>query len=121
MPAVFMIPLTALALNALLHILPWFDPKLRRSSSEEGLMPAILPIVRITCLLLFNTIFFVQIAASLGQEVAGGRIMMTGLLVFFVIVGNYLGNAPELFRASARPGRWKIPRPGGRRIGWAGA
>jgi uncharacterized membrane protein len=109
-PAIFIIPFTALALNALLHILPWFDPKLRRTLSEESLMPAILPIVRIACLLLFDTIFFVQIATSLGRNVAGGQIMMTGLLVFFVILGNYLGNLrPNYFVGIRTP--WSLENP----------
>jgi uncharacterized membrane protein len=91
-PGIFVIPCTALAMTALLHILPWFDPKLRRTASEEGLMPAVLPIVRIACLFLLDTIFFLQVATSLGRNVAGGRIMMTCVLVFLVILGNYLGN-----------------------------
>ena len=69
-PGIFIIPLTALGLTALLRILPWFDPKLRQTSSEESLMPAVLPIVRIACLGLLDTIFSVQIATSLGRNVA---------------------------------------------------
>ena len=73
-------------------------------------MPAILPIVRIACLLLFNTIFFVQIATSLGQNVAGGRIMMISLLVFFVVLGNYLGNLrPNYFVGIRTP--WTLENP----------
>jgi uncharacterized membrane protein len=105
-----MIPCTALALNTLLHILPWFDPKLQRTWSEESLMPAILPIVRIACLLLLDTIFFVQIATSLGETVAGGRIIMTCLLVFFVVLGNYLGNLrPNYFVGIRTP--WTLENP----------
>ncbi len=36
-PGILIVPLTALGLTALLHILPWFDPKLRRRSGAEGL------------------------------------------------------------------------------------
>ena len=109
-PGIFIVPLTALGVVVLLRILPWFDPKLRRSSSEGSLMPVVLPIVRIACLLLLDTIFFVQIATSLGRNVAGGRIIMTCLLVFFVILGNYLGNLrPNYFVGIRTP--WTLENP----------
>ncbi|MGH8093320.1 MAG: SdpI family protein [Chthoniobacterales bacterium] len=91
-PGIFLIPLTALGVVVLPRILPWFDPKLRRTSSELSLISAVLPIVRIACLLLLDAIFFVQVATSLGRNFAGGRIIIGCLLVFFVILGNYLGN-----------------------------
>jgi uncharacterized membrane protein len=109
-PGILMIPLTALGVTALLHILPWFDPKLRRTQGEESLMPAVLPIVRIAVLLLLDTIFFVQIATSLGRSVAGGRIMMTCLLVFLLIMGNYSGNLrPNYFVGIRTP--WTLENP----------
>ncbi len=109
-PGMFVFPLTALALTALLHILPWFDPKLRRRSGGEGLMPTVLPIVRIASLLLLDTIFFVQMATSLGHHIAGGRIMMSCLLVFFVVMGNYLGNLrPNYFVGIRTP--WTLENP----------
>lgn len=109
-PGILILPLTALGLTALLHILPWFDPRLRRTSSDESLMPVVLPIVRIACLFLLDTIFFVQIATSLGRNIAGGRIMMTCLLVFFVVLGNYLGNLrPNYFVGIRTP--WTLENP----------
>lgn len=109
-PGIFLIPLTALGVVVLLRILPWFDPKLGKTPGEESRMSVVLPIVRITCLLLLDTIFFVQIATSLGWNVAGGRIMVTCLLVFFVIVGNYLGNLrPNYFVGIRTP--WTLENP----------
>jgi len=109
-PGIFLIPLTALGMTALLRVLPWFDPKLRRTSGEEGLMPAVLPIVRIALLVLLGAIFFVQIAVSLGRTVPSGRIMMTGLLLFLVIMGNYLGNLrPNYFVGIRTP--WTLENP----------
>ena len=67
-PGIFIIPLTALGVTALLRVLPWFDPRLRRTLGDESLMPAILPIIRLAVLLLLDTIFFVQIAVSLGRN-----------------------------------------------------
>jgi len=109
-PGMFVIPLTALGMIALLHVLPWFDPKLRRTPGEESQMPAILPIVRIACLLLLDIIFFVQIATSLGGDVASGRITMAGLLVFFVIMGNYLGNLRPNYLVGIRT-PWTLENP----------
>ena len=109
-PGIFLIPLTALGMVALLRVLPWFDPKLWRTSGEEGLMPTILPIVRIALLVLLGAIFFVQIAVSLGRTVPSGRIMMTCLLFFLVIMGNYLGNLrPNYFVGIRTP--WTLENP----------
>jgi uncharacterized membrane protein len=109
-PGIFMIPLTALGMTALLHVLPWFDPMLRRAAGEESLMPAVLPIVRIAVLLLLDAIFFVQIATSLGRSVSSGRIIMTCMLVFLVVMGNYLGNLrPNYFLGIRTP--WTLENP----------
>lgn len=72
---IFLLPSLGVGLVLLLRVLLWFDPKLRRNLGETGRMTEILPIIRLTLLGLFNTIFFAQIAASLGKEVASGRII----------------------------------------------
>jgi uncharacterized membrane protein len=109
-PGMLLIPLTGFGMTVLLHILPWFDPKLRRNPSAESLMPAILPIIRIALLGLLDTIFFVQIATSLGWTIAGSRIMMGCLLLFFVVMGNYLGNLrPNYFVGIRTP--WTLENP----------
>jgi uncharacterized membrane protein len=110
MPHLLVLPLTALGMVVLLRILPWFDPKLRRRSNDEGLMPVVLPIVRIATLLLLNTVFFVQIATSLGRKVAAARIMVICLLLFFIVLGNYLGNLrPNYFVGIRTP--WTLEDP----------
>lgn len=109
-PGILIIPLAALGLTALLRILPWFDPKLRRTPGHESLMPVVLPIVRIASLALLDTIFFVQMATSLGHNVPSSRILMTCLLVFFIIMGNYLGNLrPNYFVGIRTP--WTLENP----------
>jgi uncharacterized membrane protein len=109
-PGMLIVPLTALGMTLLLRVLPWLDPKLQPTGGSEGRMPAILPIVRISALVLLDTIFFVQIATSLGKEVAGGRILMTCLLVFFLVLGNYLGNLrPNYFVGIRTP--WTLENP----------
>src|SRR4030095_9258629 len=109
-PGIFLIPLTGLGVTVLLRILPWFDPKLRPTSGEESRMCAILPIVRVATLGLLDTISFAQIAVSLGWNVASGRIMMACLLLFLIVLGNYLGNLrPNYFVGIRTP--WTLEDP----------
>ena len=109
-PGIFIIPLTALGITALLRVLPRFDPRLRRALGDESLMPAVLPIIRLALLLLLDTIFFVQIAASLGRTIPGGRIIVSAVLLFFMVLGNYLGNVrPNYFVGIRTP--WTLENP----------
>jgi uncharacterized membrane protein len=109
MPALFLLPFCMLFVVVLLRVLPQFDPRLRRTPGDSR-MPAILPIIRIAFLTLFNTIFFVQVATSLGKTLAAGRIMITCLLLFFLILGNYLGNVrPNYFVGIRTP--WTLEDP----------
>ena len=109
-PGIFVIPLTALGITALLRVLPWFDPRLRRTLGDESLMPAVLPIIRLAVLLLLDTIFFVQIAVSLGRTIPGGRIIVSAVLLFFMVLGNYLGNVrPNYFVGVRTP--WTLENP----------
>jgi uncharacterized membrane protein len=109
-PGMLIVPLVALGITLLLRFLPWLDPKLQPSGGSEGRMLGILPIVRITSLVLLDAICFVQIATSLGWEIADGRILMNCLLVFFVVLGNYLGNLrPNYFVGLRTP--WTLENP----------
>jgi uncharacterized membrane protein len=109
-PGIFIIPLTALGMTALLRVLPWFDPRLRRILCDESVMPAVLPIIRLALLLLLDTIFFVQIAVSLGRTIPGGRIIVSAVLLFFMVLGNYLGNVrPNYFVGVRTP--WTLENP----------
>ena len=109
-PGIFFIPLTALGISALLRFLPWFDPRLRRTFGNESVMPTILPILRFAVLLLLDTIFFVQIAVSLGRAIPGARIIVSAVLFFFLILGNYLGNVrPNYFVGIRTP--WTLENP----------
>lgn len=85
-------PLTAVALIALLHVLPRLDPKLRAMLQESGRMRATLQILRLTFAAFFGAIFFIQIATALDYPFHGGRAMNWCGLVLFAIMGNYLGN-----------------------------
>lgn len=87
---IFITPLIAVALVALLRVLPWLDPKLRKTLEEHHRMHAALQIMRITLAVFFAAVVFLQIATPLGYGNAGGRILMSCVLMLLAILGNYL-------------------------------
>ncbi|MBA3544311.1 MAG: SdpI family protein [Chthoniobacterales bacterium] len=106
----FLLPLISLGVTALLLYLPRIDPKLRAASGHEGRMPAILPIIRLTSIVLLDAIFAVQIAVSLGWKINSGQVLMSCLLVFLVVLGNYLGSLrPNYFAGIRTP--WTLENP----------
>jgi uncharacterized membrane protein len=109
-PGLLFMPLMGLGMVVLLRVLPWFDPWLRRKPDETGRMKAVLPILRIGVLGLFDVIFYVQIAVSLGWKIDDQRIVITALLIFFAVMGNYLGNLrPNYFAGIRTP--WTLENP----------
>ena len=109
-PGICIAPVTALGITVLLRVLPSFDPRLRRTPGDGSLMPAVLPIVRILTLGLLDTVFVVQVSTSLGRNVAGGRVIVTSVLIFFLVLGNYLGNLrPNYFVGIRTP--WTLENP----------
>jgi uncharacterized membrane protein len=114
---IFLLPLIALAVVALLRIVPRLDPKLRGMLQESGRMRAALQIMRLAFAAFFCALFSIQIATALSYPFAGGRAIIWCLLVLLAIIGNYLGNLrPNYLSAFAHPGRWRARRPGGRLI-----
>lgn len=109
-PGLFIAPLTALGTIVLLRFLPWFDPRLRKNPSEHGRMSTTLPVIRFALLVLFDAIFAVQIAVSLGAPVPGGRMVTICALLFMAVMGNYLGNVrPNYFVGIRTP--WTLENP----------
>ena len=117
-------PLTSLGIIALLHVLPLFDPKLRRSAGAPGRMQHVLGILRLALAAFFGAIFCMQIAAALGHPVAAGRIVPTATLLLLAVIGNYLSNLRPNYFAGIRtpwtlesPATWRAThRMGGRLI-----
>lgn len=110
MPGLFLAPLINVGVVALLGVLPRFDPKLRGTSGEQGRMLHTLRIMRLALLALFDAIFYVQIAVSLGRDINGGRVLIACMLVFLAIIGNYLGNLrPNYFAGIRTP--WTLEDP----------
>ena len=69
------LPLTGIAIVALLHVLPRFDPKLQRSGGAPGRMQSVLGILRLALAAFFLAMFCMQVAAALGHSVPAGRIV----------------------------------------------
>ena len=103
-------PLMSLGTIALLHILPWFDPKLRRNAGAPGRMQHVLGILRLALAAFFAALFCMQIAAALGHPVAAGRIVPTATLLLLAVIGNYLSNLrPNYFAGIRTP--WTLESP----------
>jgi uncharacterized membrane protein len=89
---IFLLPLIAVAVVALLHSLPRLDPKLRAMLHESERMRAAVQIIGLALAAFFTAMFSIQIATALDYPIASGRAMNWCTLVLFAIIGNYLGN-----------------------------
>jgi uncharacterized membrane protein len=107
---IFLLPLMSTAVVALLHALPWFDPKLRRNLEAGDRMHSVLPILRVSLAAFFAGIVGIQIAVALGYAVPTGRLVVAASLVLLAIMGNYLGNLrPNYFAGIRTP--WTLESP----------
>ena len=103
-------PLASLVTIALLHFLPWIDPKLRRTGGGHGRMQHALQILRLALAAFFGGIFAMQCAVSLGHAVPMSRLIPSGLLLLLAIIGNYLSNLrPNYFAGIRTP--WTLESP----------
>lgn len=103
-------PLISLAVVGLLHVVSWFDPKLRRNLEKTDSMNKVLQILRLAFASFFDAILSVQLAAAFGYTIASARFMDGCVLVLFVILGNYLPNLrPNYFIGIRTP--WTLENP----------
>ncbi len=103
-------PVIALLAVALLHVLSWLDPKLRRNLDRTDRMHKVLQIVSVVFAAFFAAIFAVQIAAALDRTVPAARVLNAGVLTFLAILGNYLGTLrPNYFIGIRTP--WTLENP----------
>lgn len=86
------LPLVSFAIVAILHLLPWLDPKLSGKRKWSERMRTVLPIFRILFAAFFFVVFLLVLCVTLGASFSTGRIIVTGLLLLLAGVGNYLGN-----------------------------
>ena len=107
---IFLPPLIAVTMVALLHVLPRLDPKLRARLHESERMRAAVQIIGLAVAAFFTAMFSIQIAMALGYPIAGGRAMIWCTLVLLAIIGNYLGNLrPNYFIGIRTP--WTLESP----------
>ena len=109
-PSLFVMPVAGLMIVALLHFLPWIDPKLRRSAGGQGRMQNALQILRLALVAFFGAIFATQIATALGHAVPMSRLIPSATLLLLAIIGNYLSNLrPNYFAGLRTP--WTLESP----------
>jgi uncharacterized membrane protein len=108
--SMFMLPLISLATIALLHFVPWLDPKLRRQLNWADRMDTVLPIFRILFAAFFLVVFLVVFGATIGISISVGRILVSSILLLLAGIGNYLGNLkPNYFVGIRTP--WTLESP----------
>lgn len=84
----YLFPLLHIGLYLLLLILPKIDP---RKKNYEIFSSTYFKL-RFVLILFFSVIIFLIITNGIGMHVNMERILVTGLLLLFTIMGNYLGN-----------------------------
>jgi uncharacterized membrane protein len=109
-PGMLILPLTGLGVVALMHVVSWLDPKLRRVLGETDRMHKVLQILRIAFAAFFGALFLAQLAAGLSQAMPSGRIIFLSTLILLAILGNYSGNLrPNYFIGIRTP--WTLENP----------
>ena len=106
-----MLPFTSLFLYALIWFLPQIDPRIRRSTGGEyDRTLATTRLIRSAMLVFMLGMFSLQVAAALGCRVAMDRYAFNGVLILFVVMGNYLTHLrPNYFVGIRTP--WTLDNP----------
>ena len=103
-------PLIGLFTVALLHLISWLDPKLRRNQGTIGRMNKVLPLLRLAFAAFFAVLLCVQISAAFGYTIASARLLDSCLFALLAILGNYLPNLrPNYFLGIRTP--WTLESP----------
>jgi uncharacterized membrane protein len=91
-PGMLLLPLVGLGTVALCHIVSWLDPKLRQNLEKTDRMNTVLEILGLTFAGFFDAIFAIQFTVALGYKIAAERVILSCVLLFPAILGNYLPN-----------------------------
>jgi len=86
MPGAFIAPIIATGVWALLHALPWLDPRRRNVEHNRGDRSLIANLIVLFCALLEG----VTLGAALGWPVAAAGWVQAGLGLLLIGIGNYL-------------------------------
>ena len=96
--SVFQLPLMALGLYVLFVVAPHFDPKQRNVYRSKDLYFAALNVT--TALLAL--VFFGSIAAAFDSSLPMDRIVMVGVGLMLIVIGNYMGRAKRNWTVGTR-------------------
>ncbi|CAN5478133.1 SdpI family protein [soil metagenome] len=103
-----LLPVTNVGAYLLMLYLPRLDPRMKKG--VEGNTLAVLGIVRLSMVALLSFLFGVQMAVALGVPIDSGRLIINGLLVFLLVVGNFFGSLrPNYFVGIRTP--WTLESP----------
>lgn len=103
---VFLGPIINIALYLLLLIVPKIDP--RRANFEK--FGKVYRIIRSFLVVFLFYMIILTHAAAMGYGVDVGIAMMYALLIFFIVIGNYIGNVkPNYFIGIRTP--WTLENP----------
>jgi uncharacterized membrane protein len=92
-------PVLSVALALLFGWMPRFDPKLRRNPDWNGRS---LRVIRLATTLLISFISILIAAEALGYHFNGPALGTNGVLLLFLVLGNYLGTFPPSYFAGIR-------------------
>lgn len=105
-----LLPATNVLAYLLLLFLPRLDPRMRKNPAEYEKTLAVFGIVRLTFVAFFAFFSGLQIAAAMGLPVDVVRLTINGVLVLFLIMGNFFGNLrPNYFIGVRTP--WTLESP----------
>lgn len=96
--SVFQLPLMALGLYVLFMVMPYFDPKQRNVYRSRDLYFAALNVTTA----LFALIFVGSLAAAFDPSLPIDRLVMVGIGVMLIVIGNYMGRAKRNWTVGTR-------------------
>lgn len=86
------LPIVSLVCYLLATYLPVLDPRMRRAAGMTPGNRLALEVVRLTFVAFMTFIFVVQMLTTFQPRLDGGVLIVNGLLLFFLVMGNYFGN-----------------------------
>ena len=89
---------------------PWLDPKIRLNPDDYERTLSVLRIWRLTFTVFFSFLALLILAAAVGISVDMIQTISNGVLLMFLIIGNFLGNLrPNYFAGIRTP--WTLNEP----------
>lgn len=83
----FGLPLTTAAIYLLMLLLPSIDPKKRNYQKFTGAYR----LFRAVMVVFMSGLYGVVVASALGYQLPVGRVVLTGVALLFIVMGNFMG------------------------------